>query len=281
MSEHYDVIEQAPRDLPFRRVRVTRKTAALSSAAAVLVLALVAALIVMNLPGPTPPNPADALVAQVTAVPVRATDDTALMTMAMVWQVDGPRATAGGKPEVLYFGAEADPFSAAQAWAVLVALGRFGTFTGVTAIRSAKFDGISPIDTWSLYGSSYHSAYLAFVPVETRSGVLALPTAGSGKSGGYSAMRQLTSGQRAILARDNPNRGTPFLDFAGQTAMVGTTFPPDSLEGLTWGQITASLGKPGTGPGARIVAAADFLTTQLCAVTGNKPARACPPYIRG
>src|SRR5580704_4304478 len=38
-----------------------------------------------------------------------------------------PALQSGGKPEVLYIGAEYCPFCAAERWAMIAALGRFGT----------------------------------------------------------------------------------------------------------------------------------------------------------
>ena len=45
--------------------------------------------------------------------------------------------TANGKPEVLYMGAEYCPYCAAERWAMIVALSRFGTFSGLHTIHSA------------------------------------------------------------------------------------------------------------------------------------------------
>ena len=38
-----------------------------------------------------------------------------------------PALTSGGKPEILYVGAEYCPYCAAERWAMVVALSRFGT----------------------------------------------------------------------------------------------------------------------------------------------------------
>ena len=43
--------------------------------------------------------------------------------------VTGPALTSGGKPEMLYIGAEWCPYCAAERWAMAVALRRFGTFS--------------------------------------------------------------------------------------------------------------------------------------------------------
>jgi Domain of unknown function (DUF929) len=295
-----DLIEQAPRRFPLPRVNISGKTAVIASAVLAVALAATAAVVLATRPWQPAPNPADALVAKITAIPVSgaqpsdaqpsfalgdggqlatASAGAASLFTGLSTQVaiNGPLLTSGGKPEVLYVGAQFCPYCAAETWALLVALGRFGTFTEVTAIRSAQFEGISPVDTWSFYGSSYHSAYLTFVPVEMRSNVLVSPAADPGKSASYRVLQKLTADQQAIFDENDPQHSTPFLDLANETALTGASFPPQSLQKLTWSQITASL-EPGSNPGAQIVAAADSLTAQLCTLTRDNPASACRSF---
>ena len=54
------------------------------------------------------------------------------MTLA---DVTGSPLTAKGRPEVLCVGTEYCPYCAAQSWALIVALSRFGMFTGLRTIR--------------------------------------------------------------------------------------------------------------------------------------------------
>src|SRR5215831_18416432 len=53
----------------------------------------------------------------------------------------GTPLTSGGKPEVLYMGAEYCPFCAAERWSMIVALSRFGTFSGLATTHSASRNG--------------------------------------------------------------------------------------------------------------------------------------------
>ncbi len=73
------------------------------------------------------------------------------------------------------------PFCAAQSWPLIVALSRFGQFSGLSTSRSPTFEDIPPVDGWTFYGSSYTSRYLAFAPVETYSNVLVSPKADPGE----------------------------------------------------------------------------------------------------
>ena len=49
--------------------------------------------------------------------------------------------TSGGKPELLYIGAEYCPYCAANRWAMIVALSRFGTFSGLATVHSGITNG--------------------------------------------------------------------------------------------------------------------------------------------
>ena len=52
--------------------------------------------------------------------------------------------TSGGKPEVLYIGAQYCPYCAAERWAMAAALSRFGTFHGLSGIHSAGGQEVYP-----------------------------------------------------------------------------------------------------------------------------------------
>jgi Domain of unknown function (DUF929) len=86
--------------------------------------------------------------------------------------VSGPPLTLSAKPEVLYVADEYCPYCAMENWPLIVALSRFGKFTGLTTSRSTEFDHIAPVDSWTFYGSRYTSPYLSFVPVQRRSNVV-------------------------------------------------------------------------------------------------------------
>ncbi|MGH3293687.1 MAG: DUF929 family protein, partial [Trebonia sp.] len=74
--------------------------------------------------------------------------------------------TSGGKPEVLYLGAEYCPYCASQRWAMVNALSRFGTFSGLTTTHSSSTDADPNTPTWTFYKSTYTSNYINFTSVE-------------------------------------------------------------------------------------------------------------------
>ena len=63
--------------------------------------------------------------------------------------VTGTPPTSGGKPEVLYLGAMYCPFCAAQRWAMVNALSRFGTFSGLKTTHSSSTDSYPNTPTWT------------------------------------------------------------------------------------------------------------------------------------
>src|SRR6266513_2773840 len=89
----------------------------------------------------------------------------------------GTPLTSGGKPEMLYMGAEYCPYCAAERWSMIVALSRFGTFSGLKTTHSASVNGNGQTEpypntpTWTFHGSTYTSQYLTFTPVEMQTNV--------------------------------------------------------------------------------------------------------------
>ena len=175
-----DVIELSPENLGNGRLS-RRKSRLMIAGTALAALAALAAISASAGLWPTAHavhvNPALArLITQVTTVPVAASDAAGGgLPVTAPTPVTGAPLAENGKPEVFYVGAEYCPYCAAQNWALIVALSRFGTFSGLTTIRSADYPPFPPLDTWTFYGSSYTSEYLAFVPVETFSNVLVNP----------------------------------------------------------------------------------------------------------
>jgi hypothetical protein len=52
------------------------------------------------------------------------------------------------------------------------------------------------------------------------------------------------------------------------------------MTGKSWRQLAAALRQPDTELGAALLTEADALTAELCRLTGDLPASACPVFIR-
>src|ERR1700759_2045726 len=86
---------------------------------------------------------------------------------------NGTPLTSGGKPEMLYVGAEYCPYCAYERWGMVVALSRFGTFKNLSPTHSSSSDQYPNTPAWTFYKSTYTSKYLAFSSVEETTNQLA------------------------------------------------------------------------------------------------------------
>ena len=232
-----------------------------------------------TVPAPTTPNtsvavPVGGLPGQLASSGL-SPSDSILVTTAAPFPVSGTRLTSDGKPEVLYVGNGYCPYCAAENWALIVALSRFGTFSGLSTSRSPLFENVPPIDSWTFYRSSYASPYLAFVPVETASNVLVSPKSNPSVAASYRKLQRLTPTEQAVFTMFDQPKLTPFLDFGGQAEQLGSQVQASALAHLTWSEIAADLRRPQTPAGMTILTAVDSLTAELCQLTADRPAAVC------
>ena len=179
--------------------------------------------------------------------------------------------TSGGKPEVLYIGAQYCPYCAAERWALAAALSKFGTFQGLSGIHSAGGQEVYPhTPTLNFYKSSYTSKYLTFTPVEQET-VSEKP------------LEKTSAAQNALITKyDSPpyvsasERGAiPFIDFGGKYFVHGAQYDPQLLSGLTWAQVAAALKDPASPIAKGADGAANMITATICKVTNNQPSNVC------
>jgi hypothetical protein len=181
--------------------------------------------------------------------------------------------TDGGKPLILYVGAEYCPFCAAQRWATVVALARFGTFTNLGQAHSSASDVFPNTATVTFHGATYTSQYLQFQGVETQSN--------ERKGNSYAPLDTLSDAQRKLLQTFNAppyvsdGGSIPFIDFANQAVISGASYSPQLLAGKTVEQIAAALSDPTNPITKAIGGTANAFTTQLCQLTANQPAAVC------
>ena len=203
--------------------------------------------------------------------------------------ISGSPLTSGGKPEVLYMGAEYCPYCAAERWAMVVALSRFGTFTGLATVHSAAVDGHGLAEvypntpTWTFAHATYTSTYLTFVPVEEYTNIPDKST------GGYTNLETPASAENALVGKwDAPpyvpsgDQGAiPFVDFGNKYMISGASYSPQVLQGKSWSQIASALKDPSSPIAKAVDGTANYLTAAICKLTGNQPATACTPVVQG
>jgi hypothetical protein len=186
--------------------------------------------------------------------------------------------TSGGKPEILYVGAEYCPYCAAERWAMVVALSRFGTFSNLKLIHSSSTDVYKNTPTLSFYHSSYTSQYLDFQPVEWYSDTPATT------SGAYKTLQTPSTAQMALFTRyDAPpyvsssteSGSFPFVDIGNKYLVIGAQYVPSNLAGLTWTQVATDIRNPGNSVAKEIDGAANSITAAICKAVPNAPASVC------
>ena len=188
--------------------------------------------------------------------------------------------TSGGKPEVLYLGGEYCPFCAAQRWAMINSLSRFGTFSGLTTTHSSSTDVDPNTPTWTFYKSSYKSNYITFTPVEEYTNYRIGNSTNTQTP--YQTLQTPTTAQQTIGQTYDPNGSIPFFDIGNKYVQVGNLAPltPTLLQGKTWAQIGAAMQDPSSAIGKAIIGNANYMTAAICKVTNNQPATACTPAIQ-
>lgn len=208
------------------------------------------------------------VVGRVTAVPASVLDQVGAGTIVTPPSaLSAPALSAGGKPRVLYVGAEYCPYCAAERWAVTVALSRFGTFTGLGQTASSPSDVYPSTATLSFHGATYTSTYLSFTGKELQSNQV--------QGSSYAPLDTLVAADQTLVGTYNKGGGIPFVDIGGKYTISGASYNPGVLKGLTHAQVAAGLSEPTSPVGRAVDGTANVVTAALCQLTGSKPAAVC------
>jgi thiol-disulfide isomerase/thioredoxin len=189
------------------------------------------------------------------------------------------RLTAGGKPEVLYVWATYCPFCAAENWALVMALSKFGTFDGVGTTFSSTTDFAPDTPTLDLYRASYFNPYLKFVPYDVATDKQA-KTSTACNVNGYACL-QTVPGSVYSLFQQVGDGSMPFLDFANDLYQSGAGFQnePLALAALAPEQVAERLYDPANPTAKAEVGEANYFVSAICKMTGDQPASVCASTI--
>ncbi len=257
-----------------------------------VVIVIVAVLVIVKVTGSstanlsyTPVTPAPAsVVNQVISIPssvydtVGITSSTIPVSAPTVINGQPPMSIRGKSPAMIYYGAEYCPYCAAERWAMTAALSRFGTWSGLKVTASSHSDVYPQTNTFSYYGATLTSPYLAFASIEQYTNV---PLA-SGP--GYTTLENPTAEEKAIIAKyssttfvpsNTQGIGFPFIDINNRVLISGASFDPGALAGLTWQQIASGLNDPTNPVTQAIVATANYISASICSGTKGAPASVC------
>jgi hypothetical protein len=175
----------------------------------------------------------------------------------------------GGKPVLLFVGAQYCPFCAAERWAVVKALSRFGSWSGLAAGHSSSGEsGFGDVPTYVLLQARYHSLYVAFDHKDVAD------NAGN-------TLQHLSPVEQTYFNRYDPAGSIPLVYVDGY-AMSGSGYSPAELQGGAFAHVQSELRRNGNAPYVGdINGEANLLTAFLCHGDGNRPQTACKsPVIR-
>lgn len=252
---------------------------------------------------PYPPKPAPASVVNALADVSSSELETAGLGGGQVIFVNGKSGsvqaisgqkplTENGKPLIVYVGAEYCPYCAATRWGLVVALDKFGSFSGLQVTASSPVDVAPDTHTLDFAKATYTSKYLAFSATEElgNSCSSVVPNTGTPPpqyvcSGSYPIVQRPSKFVQSIYNTYDSAKywgqsagSIPFIDMGNRYVQVGSPYssgPPESLAGLSWAQIAGTLTAPGVAnsPGQAILGLANHYIAAFCSlISGSKPA---------
>jgi hypothetical protein len=260
----------AKRTRPLRKP-VSRTPAWLPAAATIGGIALLvgAFLAIRWAITPLPPHPisrsaTDVVISTITSLPATQLEQIGSGSANnLIKKVSGTALTGpDGKPEVFYLGAEYCPYCAAERWPMIIALSRFGTFSGLQTTSSSSTDIYPNTPTFTFRSATFTSQYVDFQSVET-------------SDRDQNPLQTPTADQQALAAKYDTAGSIPFVDLGNRYAFAGAMYLPDVLAGMTWQQVADSLQQPGSAQARAILGASNLITAGVCQLTGQQPAAVC------
>lgn len=167
-----------------------------------------------------------------------------------------------GKPEVFFYGAEYCPFCAAERWPMIIALSRFGTFTGLQTTTSSSTDVYPNTVTFTFKAATYTSQYLEFASVETT-------------DRDQKPLQSPTASQQQLVNKYDTGGSIPFVDFANKFAFNGAMYTPDVIGGMSWLAVADALQSGDSTQAKAVIGSANLVTAAICKSTGDQPASVC------
>jgi Domain of unknown function (DUF929) len=169
-----------------------------------------------------------------------------------------PLNNSSGKSLIFFMGAGFCPFCASERWAIVSALGNFGSWQGLVETASADHDEkYLSIPTVNFVRAKYTSEYLEFVGRETT-------------DRNFEPLQELDERDYEILDTFNPDQIIPFLLIDGQFMQVGSGYSPQLLEGMSHAKLKAEVQNPTSSVGKAIKTEADNITALICKSIAGK-----------
>lgn len=189
-------------------------------------------------------------------------------------------STGATLPEVLYVGAEYCPFCAAQRWPTIIALSRFGTFTGLGNMTSSSIDSFPNTPTFTFVKAKYSSKYLVFKSVEEYTNISDAAT------DFYTPLQKATAAETANFKKydtstyipgetSEEDGSIPYITMGNEFLVSGASYTPATLQNLSRNTIAAGLDDATNPVTQAIITSANYQTAALCQLTKNQPSNVC------
>jgi thiol-disulfide isomerase/thioredoxin len=163
-----------------------------------------------------------------------------------------------GKLFIFFMGAEHCPYCAAERWAIVRALQKFGQWNGLKqTISAARDEPFLNLPTYDFTEATYTSSHIEFVSKET-------------KNREFKPLQKLLKSEEKLVRKYNPNKYIPFLLISGRFMQVGAGFTPKIFIGHTFRQTETELKKQESEIRKTIDAEANIISALMC-ISGLPP----------
>jgi thiol-disulfide isomerase/thioredoxin len=158
----------------------------------------------------------------------------------------------GGKLFVFFMGAEFCPNCAAERWAIVRSLQKFGQWDGLRqTISAARDQPFLNLPTYDFTRATYNSPHIEFVAREV-------------KDREFKPLQKLLKTEEKLVRKYNPKKEIPFLLIGGRFMQVGSGFPPKIFIGHTFRQTETELKKVESEIRKTIDEEANVISALLC-----------------
>ena len=234
--------------------------------------------------------PANA-VSQVEAVPVSALagNATAQLGRGQVTAPEklppgAPRLSSGGHPEIMFICAEYWPQCAAERWAFVMALVKFGTFSNLPGTTSLAREADPGTPTFSFYRAGYSSKYLTLVTDELETNTY-IPAASEYPLLQFPTRQEMNMISTWDVAPYTAKTGSiPFAYIGGKFIVTSAQYNAGAIASMNFATAARIMTSGTSAVSKQVEAAAGYLVGDLCALTHDQPASVCsqlPPSLIG
>src|SRR5208283_5829943 len=158
----------------------------------------------------------------------------------------------GGKLFVFFMGAEYCPYCAAERWAIVRSLQKFGQWDGLKqTISAARDEPFLNLPTYDFTKATYTSPHIEFVARET-------------KDREFKPLQKLLKTEEKTVRKFNSKKQIPFLLIGGRFMQIGAGFTPKIFIGHTFRQTETEMKKVESEIRKTIDDEANIISALLC-----------------